>query len=488
MESVILLVRLFLFGIFALAGVGKFLDLKGSEKAFMEFGVPAGVALPASVALSIFEIVLAILFLSTATSWIAAIGALALLLLFIGQMTYQMAKGNAPDCHCFGQVHSEPVGKKSIARNIVFAGMTGLLVVSGRGAQGISLLDDRLDIIQLVLGLTVIGLLVAALSYLRQISRDQVKLMRQIEIMELVSREGGAVEREDAGHPHEGMPIGTFFPNFELPDLKGEMIGLSALREAKRPILFLFVSPNCMPCGALVPEFEQWQRDLAGKLNIVFISNGTAAQNFEKFAGEAEKVILLQKEREIAEAVKAQWTPTAILMDVNGRIKSHAIAGDGAIRGLIEQIGAKDLGDELTYFTNGHGHSHSKLGNEIPEFSLDDLNGKSITSNSFKGQNTLVTFWSPTCPHCMNMIADLKEWDKAKGAEDPNLVIFSDGDRAEHEALGIDSSIVLDKGSKVSVGLGMFGTPSAILVNETGRIISETAVGASEIWALVDRK
>jgi hypothetical protein len=45
--------------------------------------------------------------------------------------------------------------------------------------------------------------------------------MRRVELMELVSREGADVERQDVGHPHEGLPIGAVFPDFELEDLGG---------------------------------------------------------------------------------------------------------------------------------------------------------------------------------------------------------------------------------------------------------------------------
>ena len=103
MEIVLLLVRILLAGIFALAGVAKFIDLKGSEKAFQDFGVSKSLALPGAVALSVAEIGIAVLLLFVETSWFGAIAALGLLLLFIGQMIYQLARGNAPDCHCFGQ-------------------------------------------------------------------------------------------------------------------------------------------------------------------------------------------------------------------------------------------------------------------------------------------------------------------------------------------------------------------------------------------------
>ncbi len=118
--------------------------------------------------------------------------------------------------------------------------------------------------------------------------------------------------------------------------LSGNVVALADLGEAEhKPVLFLFVSPTCNPCKALLPEFEQWQDDLSDKLRLVFLSNGTAEENLEKFEGDATKMILLQNEREVAEAVHAQWTPTAILMDANGRIASHVAAGDGAIRELV---------------------------------------------------------------------------------------------------------------------------------------------------------
>ena len=37
----------------------------------------------------------------------------ALLLAFVGGIAFNMARGNAPDCHCFGQLHSEPAGRSS---------------------------------------------------------------------------------------------------------------------------------------------------------------------------------------------------------------------------------------------------------------------------------------------------------------------------------------------------------------------------------------
>jgi peroxiredoxin len=176
-------------------------------------------------------------------------------------------------------------------------------------------------------------------------------------------------------------------------------------------------------------------------------------------------------------------------MDAGGRVASHVTAGDTAIRALVNDIKSRDLQKEFTYFTNGNGHSHSsKIGESVPEFSTADIRGNEITSDFFKGHQTLVTFWSHACPYCQQMLDDLREWDETKGKDEPALVVFSDGGVAENEKFGLTSPVIADEGYKTAGQFGMFGTPSAVLVNEEGRIVSETAVGAPYIWSLIGRR
>lgn len=488
----LLLLRILLAGIFALAGFAKFADLRGSEKAFRDFGIPSSLALMGSVSLSIAELVIAAMFLSTDWSWYAAIGASGFLLLFIGQMIFLLARGDSPDCHCFGQVHSEPVSVKSIVRNIIFAVMSLSLVARGAAGQGLNLSTLSNDAtMQLVLGVTIAALLAAVMFYLKKISEQQTAVIKRLEVMELVAREGGAVERQDVVHPHEGLPIGAMFPDFKLPDVAGTDVTLAGLIVQKQPtpILFFFVSPTCNPCAALVPEFEEWKAELNGKVRTVFVSSGTAVENLAKFGNDIGGMMLLQKNRELADTAKAQWTPTAVLVDEHGRVASHTAAGDAAIRDLVEKVKATSFKDEPTYITNGHRHSNNnKLGQRIPEFKLADHKGNDVSDRDLKGKKTLIAFWSTGCMHCANMLDDLRKWDGARGEDEPNLIVFSDGSPDEHKEFGLKSPVILDEGHKTAAGFGMYGTPSAVLVNEDGVIVSETAIGAPDIWALIGKR
>lgn len=488
MEVVLLLIRLFLAAIFLLAGVGKLLDLEGSEKAVKAFGTPEEFAKTFAVALPFAEIVFAVCLVFVDTSWLGATGALILLLSFTGGMIWQLAKGNAPDCHCFGAIHSEPVSRKSLIRNVIFAILALFLVAQGRENQGLSLTDSANNIsegnfMSVILGLAVVGLLIAVVFYLKKISEQQTQIMRRIEIIELTAHEGGKeLVREELIHPEDGLPIGAPAPDFALPDLNGKRISLEKILAARKPILFFFVSPTCNPCKALLPEIEAWQAELKDKLSIVFISSGNAKENAEKFGGAGFKQILLQKEREVAGLYFATWTPTAFLVNADGNVASEPAFGDVKIRELVEKIKAEN---EVRFITNGKGQN---IGEAFPEFSLSDLTGKTLDASAIRGKKTLVTYWSTTCGYCGQMLEDLRAWDKTKGADEPNLLLLSRGEVETNLELGFESTIVLDDEREVVQKLGMEGTPSAVLVDENGIIVSQVAVGANRIWALIGKR
>ncbi len=489
MDIFLLILRLTLAGVFATAAFGKLFDREGTEKAFANFGVPELMRQPLARVLPIVELAVALALLFVSSSWVGSVGAASLLIVFLGGMVYQLAKGNTPDCHCFGQLHSEPVGFSSIARNIVLLAMAGFLVGHGQSNQGLSMVNSNQDIMLFVLGLAIIGLLGALVFLLKRVSDQQNDIVRRLEVMELVRDSGASVERDGVSHPHEGLPIGAKFPSFELPGISGGMVTLDVIRAARMPALFFFISPACAPCKALVPEFEKWQIELKDKVNVYFVSGGTSKQNKEKFGETITSQILLQKGRELADAARAKWTPTAIFVDVNGRVASHAAAGDTAIRGLVERIKSEDLGKDNVHFAFENGNAAKTLvGEKVPEFSLPDLKGQSVTSDIFKGKTTIATFWDTGCGHCRSLLSELREWDTTRDNGDPEMIVFSSGDVELNAALGFESPTLIDEGYRISGKLGMLGTPSAVLVDPDGVIISETAIGAPGIWALIGKQ
>jgi len=114
---VLLVARLLLAVVFAVAGEAKLADRVGSQRALTDFGVPTSLAAPLGLLLPLAEFAVAVALIPTATAWWGALGALVLLLLFIVAIGINLARGRKPDCRCFGQLHSAPVGWKTLVRN-----------------------------------------------------------------------------------------------------------------------------------------------------------------------------------------------------------------------------------------------------------------------------------------------------------------------------------------------------------------------------------
>ncbi len=486
MEAVLLIIRLALFGIFALAGIGKLLDLKGAEKAVIAFGTPKEFARTFAIAIPFAELVFAFCFLFNETSWIGAIGGLILLLSFIGGMAWQIRLGNAPDCHCFGQIHSEPVGIRSLVRNIIFAALTLVLIFRGPENQGLTLAGTSGQIALVVSLIVIVTVLVVMAAYIKRLADQNRDLVRRFELLELFANDGKPVERNEAGDPTDSLPIGAQFPDFALQNLKGRIVTIEHLLSDPLPKLFLFVGPSCEPCKALLPELEKWREEFAAKIRFVYVSSGSANENAEVFGEEIGKLMLLQKHRELADSVYAKWTPAAIFVASDGTIAGHPAVGDLTIHDLIDSLRGGDIADKNFYFAKSGKRSRIKIGKAVPHFSLNDLNGNAVTDEFFKGSDTLAVFLSTTCSFCSDVVKEIRDWELSPNGH-TRIIVFSEGDRGLHVDFGLKSPIIIEKNYVTALKIGMYGVPSAVLVDKSGTIVSEAAVGSRSIWSLLGK-
>src|SRR5438132_12892887 len=121
MSLALLIARLLLSAVFLVAGFAKLADLAGSRQALRDFGLPNKLAYIFGLLLPLAEIAVAVALVPPAHAWWGAVGALALLLMFVAGIGYNLAHGRTPDCHCFGQLHSAPAGWSTLIRNLVLA-------------------------------------------------------------------------------------------------------------------------------------------------------------------------------------------------------------------------------------------------------------------------------------------------------------------------------------------------------------------------------
>ena len=492
MSLALLIARLLLTAVFFVAGFAKLADLAGSRQALRDFGVPAVLAHPFGVLLPVVELVVAVALILPISAWWGALSALILLLFFVAGIGYNLARGRQPECHCFGQLHSTPAGWPTLIRNLVLAVIASVIVALGRSTSEPGVLDWLVPLsiaqrVEVLIGLVVLVLLIGEGWVLLQVMAQQGRLLLRLEALEgRLAEAGMAVPQPAAGTA--GLVVGSPAPSFTLPNLAGETITLHALRALGKPVVLLFSDPGCGPCNALVPEIGRWQREHATKVVATVISRGTAEANRPKASEYGLTHVLLQKDREVAQAYQAYGTPSAVLVRRDGTIGSPVAAGADAIRTLIARTvnppvpGALPMAASATGNGHGAGPAVAKVGDPAPEFSLPDLSGQTVSLADFRGDKTLLLFWRPGCGFCQRMLPDLKVWEAHPPVGAPKLLVVSTDSVESNQAMGLRSSVLLDKeGMRVGRLFGATGTPMAVLIDADGRIASDLAVGAPAV-------
>jgi len=132
-DTAVLVARLVIAAIFLIAAIGKLLDLQGSRRSLVEFGVPARAASVGGTLLPLVELAVAIALIVQPWAQWGGAAALVLMLAFVGGISNAMAKGEQPDCNCFGALHSAPAGWRALARNSALAIASGFVAVRGPG-------------------------------------------------------------------------------------------------------------------------------------------------------------------------------------------------------------------------------------------------------------------------------------------------------------------------------------------------------------------
>src|SRR5829696_768405 len=213
MDVVLLLARLLLASVFVVAGVAKLADRAGSRRAVTDFGVPTALAPALGILLPLAELAVAVALILASSAWWGAVGALVLLLLFVVGIAVNLARGRKPECRCFGQLHSEPAGWKTRARNGVLAAVAGFVVWRGYGGAGPSAVAwlaglSAAQVVGLVFGLTLLVVLAAQWLLLLNLLRQNGRLLVRVDALERGA--GGAAPSPNGveAQPPAGLPIG----------------------------------------------------------------------------------------------------------------------------------------------------------------------------------------------------------------------------------------------------------------------------------------
>ena len=330
MGMALLVSRLFLASVLAVSGVAKASDFSRTRRAVTDFGAPERASLPVALLLVLTEMVIAVALVPSSTAHLAGVGAAALLLAFIAATALAISRGRAPDCHCFGNLHTAPVGWRMVVRNVAFLSLALFIAIAGWRAGGPSATAwvGRLSAIAVV-GLCVTVVVVAAQAWFSfQLLGHYGRLLLRVQQLEEAQSE----------LPSPGLRPGSTAPSFSLTSAEGGSRALSQILAAGKPVVLVFSDPLCGPCLALLPEVRAYARAYEAHLQFVVVGRGSAEGNFEAAGLDPAMLFLVDDEDASTwSTYGARGAPAATVIGPDGGVVLPTVMGATAIRQMIYQ-------------------------------------------------------------------------------------------------------------------------------------------------------
>ena len=124
--------------------------------------------------------------------------------------------------------------------------------------------------------------------------------------------------------------VGEEAPEVKLPDLEGNTAELVDF--TGEMILVLFWNPGCGFCQQMLPEIKHWEENRPeGAPKLLFVSAGTEEANREM---RLTSPVILDQQFAVGRAFGASGTPSAVLVDAEGKIASQVAVGAPAVMEL----------------------------------------------------------------------------------------------------------------------------------------------------------
>jgi uncharacterized membrane protein YphA (DoxX/SURF4 family) len=341
MTLAVLLARLVLSVTFIAAGGGKLSSREATRTAVADFGVAQRLVRPASVALPLTEVALGGLLLFAPTGRWAAGAAGVLLALLSVAVARSVRAGKRPECNCFGKLGGSTVGPQTLLRNFVLLALS----VFGTGrAETISHLLASTSTLRAT-AYVVVTVLVAGQAWLvRQLARQNRTLLRQVGALKADQHVG---HHADHGTGHHwggrlpGLPVGVPAPDFELAEpgagrwSRDDLLVAGAARGA-RNLALVFVKPGCEACDHLVRRMAG-ARPSADRA-IVLLAFAGAVELAASLANSGTEITVLEGDDRVAAAFGVIGAPSAVLIDLEGRVTSDLVTGEDAVADLLYRI------------------------------------------------------------------------------------------------------------------------------------------------------
>jgi len=262
-----------------------------------------------------------------------------------------------------------------------------------------------------------------------------------------------------------------YAPNFTLQTISDETVSLSDFRG--KPVMLTFWKINCSACQFQMPYTQAFYDEQSGEtIAVLTINVGDSASAAQDYVTSRRLTfpVLLDRQGKVAQMYGLPGVPVTFLIDSEDIVKAYKI---GAFQSQEEMESAiKSVFPSLTLKPKIE--TGPEIGNLAPDFTLQTINGQSITLNESRGKTVLLNFWVNSCAACVDEMPYFQTVSDEQANKELVVLAINCGESSQTvknivDGLKLTFPMLLDPDGKVCTAY-KHGAPTTFLIDSNGII------------------
>jgi peroxiredoxin len=262
-----------------------------------------------------------------------------------------------------------------------------------------------------------------------------------------------------------------YAPDFTLQTMDGETLSLSDFQG--KPVMLTFWRINCAACQVQMPYiqafYDKWSSET---IAVLTINAGDSISNVQNYITSQKLTlpVLLDPRGSVAQTYGIPGVPVSFLIDSDGILKAYKIGAFQSQQEIKDSL--KNILPSLVLIPKIE--TGAEIGNAAPDFTLQTIDGQSITLSKLQGKTVLLNFWVSSCAPCVTEMPYFQEVLDEQTNKDLAIVAINCGETSQTvkniaDDLGLTFHMLLDPDGKVCTDYKR-GAPTTFLIDSNGII------------------